>query len=635
MSDVQKMAVFDDRIIQERPKFGVNKGALSISNSPFNAIAASSSQMSFNVQVPSLNVYLSREMEWTTGCKMAMDVEVGDQATTTGWGAQLLQEPVVQFGKDAALCAFPLQTACSTLQATINDCTSTINTKDVLKEVLRLTNQKKNRLQRTCPTMLDKYQNYDDAVGAVNNPLGSYNDASDYDNVPNGAFYDIVFLNPEDGSELSGDGTYNDKFNTGNNKVRFRKGVPLLSNADNGNRSDKYRIHFKFKATEKLVLSPFIFSEECGDSVGLYGVNNMQLVFNFGNVSRCVRSAPNAGSEKRVIKDVNLDNASKGSVWESPKLNCIFLTPPLDVKLPPKSIVPYYEYPRYISTPGTEVAAGTTATLQSQTITLPQIPDMLLIYARPDEYESHQGDWYLPIDNISLNFDNFSGLLSTMTPEQLYNIAVDNGLEMDWNNWNGQGRVVNNDPENNDAKSSLNTNNVSLNGGFLLLSMGKDVPLQASQAPSVVGNYTLQFNVRVKNTSGTNLTPKLYTIAINSGFFETQAGSSRIIKGVLTESDVIDAPIAQDIVTRGQLNRMVGGSFWGKLSSAVNKAKDVLMNPVVRQGIKHYGKQMGGPIKQAVEVAEKFGYGQEGCGTTGGSRTGGRRGRKADLKNLF
>jgi hypothetical protein len=73
----------------------------------------------------------------------------------------------VQAGRDFALTAFPLNSLCSTLTATINDTTSVINSQDVLKEVLRLTDYSKNRLQRTCPTMLDKYQSYNDAFGAL------------------------------------------------------------------------------------------------------------------------------------------------------------------------------------------------------------------------------------------------------------------------------------------------------------------------------------------------------------------------------------------------------------------------------------------------------------------------------------
>lgn len=484
MSDIEKLSVFDSRIVQQRPKFAVDKGALSNTNAPFNAIAATSSQMTFNLQVPSLNVFMDRELQWTTGVNMKTDVAVDTTGISVpaggdGTGSTI---PVLAFGKDVALSAFPLQAMCSTMTATINDTTSTINTADVLYEVLRLVDRKYNKLRKNTPSMLDKYQLYNDAVGAINNPLASYFDADDYDNVPNGAFWDIVFTDAN-GQELNGSGTYND----GTHLVAFTNGVPVLT-SNGTDLYENYRIFFRYRATELLVLSPFIFNEECGDRVGLFGVQNIQLVFNFQAPTRILRNASQAsGDNTRTISNVGFNGSSP---FVNPRVNVMFLTPSLDIALPPKSVVPYLEYPRYISTPNQAIPSGGSATLQSQTITLPQIPDMLLIYAKPQVYTSNgEGDFYCPIDQISVNFDNFAGLLSSHSAEQLYAMSVDNGLHMDWNTWNGQGRVVNNDPS--VQLSVANANNVPLVGGFLVLKMGKDITLQAGQAPSVVNYWRL------------------------------------------------------------------------------------------------------------------------------------------------
>jgi hypothetical protein len=42
---------------------------------------------------------------------------------------------------------------------------------------------------------------------------------------------------------------------------------------------------------------------------------------------------------------------------------------------------------------------------------------------------------------LSVNFDNFSGLLSSQTTEQLYAMSVKNGLDMDWATWSGQAYI--------------------------------------------------------------------------------------------------------------------------------------------------------------------------------------------------
>ena len=49
-ADIAKTAVFDSRIVQNSPmRFAVDKGALSLTNAPYNAIAASASQHTYNI----------------------------------------------------------------------------------------------------------------------------------------------------------------------------------------------------------------------------------------------------------------------------------------------------------------------------------------------------------------------------------------------------------------------------------------------------------------------------------------------------------------------------------------------------------------------------------------------------------
>lgn len=66
MSKIIKVAVTDARLIQEEPAYAVQKGALSVSVAPFQAISASSSQMTFQVLVPSLNVFVDRKIDIAT-----------------------------------------------------------------------------------------------------------------------------------------------------------------------------------------------------------------------------------------------------------------------------------------------------------------------------------------------------------------------------------------------------------------------------------------------------------------------------------------------------------------------------------------------------------------------------------------
>ena len=84
-----------------------------------------------------------------------------------------------------------------------------------------------------------------------------------------------------------------------------------------------------------------------------------------------------------------------------------------------------------------------------------------------------------------------------------------------------------------------------------------------------MGNFTLQYTLSVQNFTGSTQTPNIYTVPISSGFFETIKGSSRIIKGVLTEQDILSAPAH---APAADLERPVG-SARPKMGGAV-RARD-------------------------------------------------------------
>jgi hypothetical protein len=175
------------------------------------------------------------------------------------------------------------------------------------------------------------------------------------------------------------------------------------------------------------------------------------------------------------------------------------------------------------------------------------------------------GDWSLPVTGISVNFDNYAGLLSSHSQEQLYRMSVRNGLEMDWDEWRG---YANTSALNNTAYTTPKGTFVPLVGGPLVLKPGRDIVLQAGQAPSLVGNFSLQFTLSVQNQTGDDQTKiQLYVIAVNSGFMETIKGSSRIIKGVLTEQDILSAPMGPGS-SDAHMGRMLGA---GKIDDAAEE----------------------------------------------------------------
>jgi hypothetical protein len=470
---------------------------------------------------------------------------------------------------------------CATMSATINDTTTVVNTSDVLNQLLRLQDYKKNRKLKTCPSKLDNYQKYPplplaadaDArlqAGAgvlTNSPLQSFSTEDNVDEKPNGSWGDFTWTNAAGAVQTSGDlanvpaGTTVYKFNAA--------GQPVWK-AGNVADTSVYRLYFRFKTTERLVISPFVWADSHEISTGLFGVQNIQLLMNFqspvaqGRILRATTGAVFGNADSTTsLKFTNeqFQNVNSGSCFANPVVNVQYLTPSLDVPLPAKNIVPFMDYPRYISqqnvgsitaTTLTANSAGalTTQTINSQTITLPAIPDLLMIYVKPNTCvtaddsplpDPTQGDWVLPIVGISVNFDNYAGLLSSHSQEQLYRMSCLNGLEMDYDQWRGYASTS---VFPNGLTEVTKTQLVPLTGGPLILKPGRDIVLQAGQAPSLVGNFSLQFTLQVQNQTGvTQPSCQIYVIAINSGFLETIKGSSRILKGVLTEQDILSAPM--------------------------------------------------------------------------------------------
>jgi hypothetical protein len=270
------------------------------------------------------------------------------------------------------------------------------------------------------------------------------------------------------------------------------------------------------------------------------------------------------------------------------------------------------EFPRYVTKQTVTIAAGGVGNVSSQTITLPQIPDMLIIYVKPTTYAATDADWYYPITKANIQFDNYSGILASHTTEELYTMSYNNGLHMDYAQWLGTGKNA----------DGLNT---ELTGGFLVLKPSKDIPLRTGQAPSLVGNFTLQIGLTIKNNTNVSTIQDLnvWVITCNSGFFETVRGSSRIIKGVLSESDIINATLGE-INVRSDINRYVGGSFKSMLGNVMSKVQRVL--PIVKMVAPLIKPMLPQPLQSAMSTV---GLGATGAAITGAAETGAGMRRKS------
>jgi hypothetical protein len=384
--------------------------------------------------------------------------------------------------------------------------------------------------------------------------------------------------------------------------------------------------------TEPLVISPLIWSDAAEFStVGLYGMTNMQFVLNFSSISTTqaylnplgstqlsiansttaavgnsipywvddmYQQNPNTGnilrssSSRTVLSDMKYaigSGSSSNGPWFSnaagnatinvanPTLFATFLTPGPDVTLPALSTVPYVEFPRYFYSTSAPLTQNGISSIQSQTISLTSIPDMIMVYLKPATRAPSQLEQYIPISKASITFDNFSNLCSNFKQFNLYECSVASGLDMDWHQWRGytQGAVPSQyvTGSANSALTYGQTGFTQLSGGPLLLRMGHDITLQPGLAPGCLGNFSLQVTLDFDNTKGyyNYLTNTVLTIvAINTGFFETVRGQSMIRKTILDAADVA-AAVPDSGLSRSHLNRLIGRGGMGSFSNMVNK----------------------------------------------------------------
>jgi len=264
--------VYDPRLVQTPPVYGVQKGALSISTSPFSALSANSTQHTYQILVPSLNVFVDRKIVWNTGVYIrsavcptiagdagflsaigssaSIDIIQGcdprtEQYRRTLFAHQLGPVPVsstapasslypqypgdyyefVCPGTNFNLSPFPLQTLCNNMTCSINDC-SVVTNGDTLQEQILLSNTRMTQRIRTTPSKFDQYAWTQDDVLSGNGNMSSFTNAkSAVGEIPTGA-WPIAFQNPQTGVQLGQFGSYVDPINQHN--VYFINGRPVL-----------------------------------------------------------------------------------------------------------------------------------------------------------------------------------------------------------------------------------------------------------------------------------------------------------------------------------------------------------------------------------------------------------------------
>jgi hypothetical protein len=552
MADIAPYLIKDSRINEIKPTipYSVYSGAAQNTYQTFNATSSSTSQISFNVSVPSENTILDRNVL----------IQATYKFTIALTGTTKLNDVLMKYGFTDAFQAFPLNSSITSINATINNTSVSVNTQDVLPVLLKMIHPRElARYQGTTPCYVDSVgftaagryikPDYATQVSENFNPLGSIHNTTHDGIIPRGAFplNSITITNTKNANKLT-----------------------LATDGDTAS------VELTAILTEPLFLSPFIFGGlNEGTNQGFVGLNTLNLNINIDtSLKRFWSKFPESTAGTYSITLNSITDA---------KLLLNFLTTQVTDMVQAKNVIPFTDYPRYITgvTNSSTIAKdGGSNTIKSQNIQLNQIPDLFLIVLRKalNTQTITDPNIFLPIRNISVNFNNASGLLSSASQVQLWEMSYANGVQQSWLEWSGRA---------NSYYSTLDTTAITdvsslmrlTAGSVLAINPARDLSLPPNLSNGCIGQFNFQIDVTGINYTSADITPELVIIPVNSGVFTTIAGSSSITTGLLTSQVVAAVASGGGSISSSKNHRLIGGAMSAGVASAMKS------NPVVRSAI--------------------------------------------------
>lgn len=535
-ADFKTQLIKDSRLdVVDQLDFGVISGASSNTYQQFQAVSTSTSSIVFNVNVPSESVIVNREIL----IQSTINFNIAISGAQTG-------DTVFNYGLSDSLQSFPLNKLFTTATSSINNTNVSINEQDVIDMLLRFSEPEDlYRYSGMTPVLPDNaYQQFSTGLLCNNNVLASFKDQTHFGIAPRGAF-------PLASCVLQ-------RYTTAGGIVPVDQS-PVAT----GVAGEHWVVTASVKVTEPLFLSPFLFGNSEYNAGGFAGINTMNFVFNVDSTCKRFFSTMSSATSYSVSLDSN-------TPFQDCKLLFNFLsTQPSDL-IPVRNVVPFSDYPRYLSlsTNGSAIAPQGTSTINSQNIQLNQMPDYFVIAVRKPMSSQTVKDSasFLPINSVSINLNNTSGLLSSCVAEDLWKISKNNSSSQTWSEFSGSAYF------NNSATGC--GSKVSTIGGMLVLSPSKDLSLPDYISSGSIGQYNFQFSINVTNNTPSSLTPEIVIMCVNSGIFVTQMGSSNTYSGLLTKQSVLDTKTSRSTPAyTAEHSRMVGGKLGHLGMSAVRRMK--------------------------------------------------------------
>ena len=339
---------------------------------------------------------------------------------------------------------------------------------------------------------------------------------------------------------------------------------------------------------EEVMIGPFQAALSKSDMKAIGGINQLQFVYSLSQLERMVLVPnPSIGTAANAIESISVDITDA-------QLHLCYLTPTSVMGALPPSL--RYNTKLMINYPtqaNNQVNRDGLTTVSQGNIQLSSIPKYLIVFvskvvndnlseaaiADPDGLRynclSTVLDGCASITNVSMTFNNVTGLLSTASQNDLYNLSCRNGYCGTYDDF------------------------VKHKGSIIILDLAKDIGLDALSAVSSAGAYNYNITVTcydpsdsfTDDNSTAPLNPhfkwRLNTLVINDGLLEITPSSTKLTSS-FDRSLVLAALSEGNVDIDIGFKDYVGGAWWNSVSDfksairpIVQKVSDNL--PIIEQ----------------------------------------------------
>ncbi len=582
-------------IVDNMRDYAILKSGSQTTWKQYTTTSVSASSIQFSCPPPSGGIFVDRKQYFYLPIRLTMN------GTSTATGQTLLNA-----NQDAPR-SYPISSSIDTMQATINNQSVSVNVADIVHALLHYNTDAKlkNHDYSMTPSCPDQSQNYSDLIGSIRSPLQGYGDSNDESVMSRGGFaYWEVVSNP-----------------TSTGAAQVLTAVVDLAVCE-----------------PLFLLSPYFWG--CNNGSAFFNVTTMDFNITFlGQAANRVWSHDTSlGALPITSSSIVFNNFtnpafsfSQVGLGAVPLMLFQYVTPQETQVLSPNMSItyPYFDVPRYPTDYGASVAPNASVQMNSNNIQLSSIPRRLYIYARmrnQDLYSSPTNtDTFFQINNINIQFQNKTGLLSNASMDQLYEMSVKNHCNMTFTQWSG-GPVY--------QAGSL-TAQVGTIGSVLCVEFATDIGLEALEAPGKLGQYMLQVQVQATNVNQTvSINPTLYLVPVLEGTFTIEGlGRASTNVGVISSTDILDAQ-SRPFLNYKDVENVNGGDFLSGLRdfgrsilSGLKTAHDFIKeNKLLSKGLSFIPHPLG---QVGSKAADALGYGYDGGE---GVMVGGRNMTRTELR---